>query len=341
MVIRTIGETYRVICTLKGSRDIRAYLCIRDKQDDGEKFLLMEPKERELSGKMLLYFMELSKSGRVEGLIECFAKNGVVWLVFRYFEGCMLTEKLKTGLLFSERLDIGRELMMQIFAQNLPVYLQYEASIPDNITVSTQHGVKVNFLLFHPYEMDNDLFPAVQRNAAACMDALFGKELKAKLQKELSGFVGKLRGGEFSGDADIFRAYLRMEEALREAYDRGELQKNGYFTSLRQSVAGGLKYIFCFLYYVLITGLWAVLIYVCVGRSYVPEGCEPFCYIGTLAIKGYALEPEHKEPETEQDTEVLPDIRQTEDDGSKPGEHETEDSGEHETPEETDPAEMG
>ncbi len=345
MVIRTIGEAYRIIRTLEGGRDILAYLGVCEGGDEGERFLLLKPLNKEVSGKILPYFMELMESQRVEALRGCFTKDGVVWVVFRYFEGCALEEAARMKLPLKERLKIARELTEQIFAQNLPVYLQYEASLSSNITVNASRGAVVNFLLSEPDKIGHDLFPAVQRHVAACFETLFERELKMKRQTQPFRFVNDLRGAAFTRDSDLFYAYLRMEEALSAGCGEGERRKRERFDRLRRGAWRWFLAVCRVLYVFLVGILIAVLIGVCRTGVRATGERKPFDFIGTLRVRGNADGPQGGEMETGGEVfEIWPRGRKTEEPGIVDREQETQREEEQIVPKETQTdtsAEMG
>lgn len=327
MVIRTIRETYRVRCVLKGSGGIRSYLCIRE-GGGTEQFLVMGAGNRKLSGVMLPYFMDLSQSGRVDGFEKCFVREGTAWVVFRYFEGTPFSEKAKSP--FAERVQIGREFVEQIFAQNLPAYLQYEALHPANSIVSEKWGVRVNFLLFEPEKMQDELFPMVQKRMAEYFRTLFAEELEEDNLKELSEFVERMETADFTGEAALYRAFRGLDGELERAQESCGFERKGYLTRMWKKVFRRSKDIFQFFYCVLIGGLLGYLIYVCVAPETAPEERTLFQSIGTLELIHYEapLLPDAEPGNAHEEGEPETQDANPEDDGVKnteaPTEQETE-----------------
>lgn len=338
MVIRTIRETYRVICTLKGSQGMNAYLCLREGSCDEEKFLVMGAKNRELSEGMLRYFMDLFYEQSIPDFEDCFVKEGILWVVFRYFFGVPFLEKQRNKNPIEERMNMARELVEQILTQHLPLYLQYESCNPANLVVSEKWGVRVNFLLFEPEKMKEDVFPLVQKRMAEYFQMLFAEELEGEAFRELNVFVERLQGADFPEGIGLYRAYRRLEEQLKSAKAEGKFIKKGYLTRLWRKVFRWSKDIFLFWYWVLIGGLLGLLIFVCIVPETAPKERNFFQSIGTLEITGYGS---LFVPETEsggEETERIEDIKTQETESTETKMQKTEVLEEKDT-QETEPAE--
>lgn len=314
MVIRTVKRSYRVIRTLEGGRDIRAFLCVHEGEEKGSTYLLMRPVGQELNKIMLLYFMEQKKEGAGR-LFDCFVREGVVWTAFEYYGGTPLMERLKEECPSALRLAFGRGLAEQIFTQELPVYLQYEALNPSNLMVSKEHGLRADFLMFEPERISGGRFCEVQKRLADCFAQLFAQELKDERAEELSDFLSRLYQAEFTNGTDIYRAYRRVNDALLKVSEK-EGRRKGLLTRLWIKAAGGAKRFFLFLYWLLVMALWGVFVCACVMPKQAPQERTLFRSIGELVLDGYApsfhppekteeaapQEPEQKE-EPEEPTE--------------------------------------
>ena len=196
MVIQTISKRYRVIRKLEGSPLTESYLCSDDQGSGRERFLVMGLTGDTLSRKIIPYFMELSRQKQAGDFLEGFISRGCLWLVFRYYDYPSLPERLEGEFLLDERLEAARSLMDRILAQALPVYIQYEALRPDNVTVSDASEVYFNYLLHEPEYMELCGMQDVQLNLADCMETLFSRELEEDLSEELKAFIAGLREKE-------------------------------------------------------------------------------------------------------------------------------------------------
>lgn len=299
MVIRTMKENYSVIKTLEGSSKLRAYLCCREEKPQEETFLVMAPNGQELSRKFLIYFMDLAQSRSAVDFVECFTKEGVVWVVFRYYGGTPFEEvfaeeynssRAGNGCaeLPEERLCVGRSLMEQLFAQKLLPYLQYEATDLRNITVDESLCVHVNYLLYEPDLLEDDLFPLVLERLAICLQRLFAEELEDEVSKELYDYINMLRQNAFSEGTAVYRAYRRLEEQLRQDAAEGKLKPKGWLVRMWQKLIRVLEGFVKLLYAALLAGLLGLLIYVCIMPETAPEERNMVQSIGTLKITEYS-----------------------------------------------------
>ena len=284
MIIHTIGGTYRVVRTLAGSAKLFSYLCVREGTSAEHKFLVMGSKERALSEKMLLCFMEWKEDRTSFGLEECFAREGTVWVVFRYYEGTAWTSLTGSRMLLEERRKLAQELMEQMFTRKLPQYLQYEASDFRNIVADKGRGIRVNYLLFAPEKITEELLPEVQRRTASCLRELFAEAIREEKGEEPERFIKRLEGAEFSGEAELYRAYRRMDETLQNMQTKETPKQKGYLVRLWQRAVSYSEHILGFLYWMLIGGLLGLLVYVCIMPERAPEERLRFERIGTLPV---------------------------------------------------------
>lgn len=292
MVIRTINAAYNVIRTLEGSGEITAYLCIREGKPKEEKFLIMKANRQELSRKMLIYFMDLSKHKKTEDFVECFTKERVVWVVFRHFEGTLFREKIANGLSVEERLCIGKNLMERFLFQNLPEYLRYEAFRLGNVIVDDSLEVHTNYLMLEPDRIDHCSFSAVLKRIAVCFKLLFDGELEEDVSQELYEFVKNVYRARFPDEASVFCAYRELEGILWQQQGEGKLKAKGYLTRIWERISGLSGGLFKLLYAALVMGLLGVFVYVCIMPETAPNDRTLFQSIGTLTIIENRVLPE-------------------------------------------------
>ncbi len=173
MTLKTIDREYRAVQKLHASPSIRAYVCICSNAPDEKTVLVTGIADRTLSEKFLPFYMDLHGRGIVGSFTDSFIRDGTVWAVSDYAAGTPFFETGKEALPTEEKIVLAGALAEQIFAQNLPVYLQYEALHPKNIVVGAARSLSVNFLLFTPELLGDDLFPGVQKRFSDCLAALF------------------------------------------------------------------------------------------------------------------------------------------------------------------------
>ena len=283
MLIQTLGESYQVICALKSAPGSRAYLCCREREPDGGRFIVQGIFDSGMRKEIAVFFLELSRDKNVPDFVQCFLKDGGMWSVFHCEEGTPFLEWAREKRPIEERFDAAAELMEQLFAAQLPVYLRYEALNPKNITVSQQSGVRIRFLLWEPQKIGTDVRMEVQKRISVCMEELLGEACRGASQ-QLTEFLERLRKAEFQSDGELFLAYRRLEETLRLAQAEGRLKEESIPLRRWKRLSVQWKNVLQFLYCLLIGALCGLFAYVCIVPR--PVSGEPILFrsIGTLQI---------------------------------------------------------
>lgn len=284
MTFQTIDQEYRAILKLHGSPDIQAYLCTCRDIGGENPVLITGVTDRALSKRFLPLFMNLTGQSRVGNFRDTFVRNKMVWAVSDYFTGTPFFEKIKEDLPAEEKIGLADALAEQIFAQNLPAYLQYEALHPENIVVNASRGVSVNFLLFTPERLGESLFPDVQKRFSDCLFALFRDELKNEASTEIKNFVDRLLTSSFSGNAELLRAFRRMSDTLQTALREGKLSRKGFLPRLFCRMAKYTAALPSILYWILVGALSGLLVFVCVVPETAPAQRHLIQNIGILRI---------------------------------------------------------
>lgn len=284
MVIQTISKRYKVIQTLLAGKELEAYLC-RDADTAGEeRFLILGLTGDGLSKNMIPYFMELSRKREASDFLDCFIKNGSLWLVFPYFAYTPLAEKMKEPFLQSERLEASRTLMERILSQNLPWYLQYEALAMDNLTVSDTCEVYCNYLLRETQLFETCHLENVCSRLADIFKVLFSWELEEQTSRELELFIKGLRECSYGSYTEIYRDYKALYEILVKLQSEGQLKPRGWLLRMWERFKVFLKKLKRILSIALLVGLVGFLLYVCIKPADLPAGRLEFDKIGTLEL---------------------------------------------------------
>lgn len=337
MHIQTLQADYQVICRLEGAPECRTYLCSRE-DEPGKEFIVQGVLDPALREKLPVFFLELSAEKNIPEFVESFVWDGGVWSIFSCEKGTPWTEWTKQKMPFEERLDAASGLMAHIFAAQLPVYLQYEASNPQNIVRSRHSGVCIHYLLREPRrlhtDLQADLYADLQKRTALCLEGLLKKACESA-PEEPAEFLERLQRAEFQSDGEVYYAYRRLEETLRLAKTEGRLEKKNVLPTLWKRLFAQREHIAQFLYCLVIGVLCGVFAYVCVVPQLASGEQVPFHSIGTLQIIDYGPVPE---PEIEMEDPVSESEIETEDPVSEP-EIETELQEETETTEH--PRELG
>lgn len=284
MVIQTISKNYRVIMTFSGSSQVEAYLCSDDQVASAERYLVLGLTGKELSRKLVPYFMELASRKETSDLLDCFTRAGSLWLAFRYYDCQLLLHHPERSFSQRERLEASRSLMERIMVTNLPCYLQYEVLNPDNLVVSDANEVFFNYLLMEPQLFNTCTMNEVKERLAECFEILFAPELEADVSTELPAFIEGLKTKEYSGYLAVYRDYRGFYDLFLKLQEEGRLSSRGWLIWMWEYLKKLLKQLGKLLYLAIIAGLFIYLIYLNVRKPEVPAGQFTFDQIGTFKI---------------------------------------------------------
>ena len=118
MLIQTLEGSYQVIYTLGNAPESRTYLCCREGEPDGGRFIVQGIFDSELRKEMSVFFLELSRDKNVPDFVQCFLKDGGMWSVFHCEEGTPFLEWAREKRPIEERFDAAAELMEQLLRQD-------------------------------------------------------------------------------------------------------------------------------------------------------------------------------------------------------------------------------
>lgn len=325
MRVRTPEGDYQVIRVLQEDLSIRYYLAGSGERMTGQKsaaaqwkkgplYLLVEMVNPVLSKEMLESFMELKNSRyrpRDSGFVTCFAKEGNLWAVFRYHMGVPFAERAGQITSCEERLHVWDSLLTQIFFQELPPYLQFEAVNPANLVMDEERSVHVNYLLRDSDRRSDAFFPEIQQRLSESFQALFARETAVK-GSAAADYAERLSRAEFSDAVSLYRGFREMQKQLREQMKEqagGQMneQPGGQGIRTREGVLVKLWGMLFFhahiavkcLYFFLVAALWAVFVMLCIRPQTAPEQRSRISSIGTVEIIGCER----------------PDVEETEDSG--------------------------
>lgn len=286
MLLRTPEANYRVICILKEELSVRTYLAVREGEETGRKFLLLEFKNPVLSREMLVTFMELKRNAAGSpDFVNCFTKGGCLWAVFHYYEGSSLSETAKQTASFRLRLSVWQSLLERLFFQGLSGYLQYEAASPANLIVDDSFSVQINFLLAESDRRGGELFSDLQKRLSECFGGLFAREL-CRRDNALKDYAGRLEGARFADAQDIYRSFRELKRTLEETDMPEDGENDGAAVRLWEAASSHADMMVKMCYWLLIAALWAVFIWLCVRPEKASGQQGLISGIGTVEITG-------------------------------------------------------
>lgn len=337
MRVRTPEGDYQVIQVLKEDLSIRYYLAGSGEKMTGQKsaapqwkkgplYLLVEMVNPALSKEMLEPFMQLKNSRcrtRDSGFVTCFTKEGNLWAVFRYYMGAPFAERAGQIASCEERLHVWDSLLTQIFFQEFPGYLQFEAVNPANLVMDEERSVHVNYFLRDSDRRSDALFPEIQQRLSESFQVLFARETALK-GSAAADYAERLSRAEFSDAVSLYRGFREMQKQLREQMKEqmkeqpgGQMneQPGGLGIRAREGVLvklWGMLFsnahmaVKC-LYFLLVAALWAVFVMLCIRPQTAPEQRSRISRIGTVEMIGWERldveETEDAETEGREETE--------------------------------------
>ena len=228
----------------------------------------------------------------------------------------------------AEKLRLWDGVLREIFFQDFPVYLQYEAASPSNLIVDGSLAVHANLLLSGPDVREAELFPEVQRRLAESFSKLFVRERGDK-DGAAAAYEKRLREAEFADGRAVYQGFRELECALRRQTPQGNAAREKYlircWKKLFAHADGAVRYG----YWLAVAALWGLFFAVCARPAAAPAGQTPVSEIGTVKIRG--SEPPSEEigtgsvPGTESSGEI--------DTGTEEAPETEEDTGTEEAPE--------
>lgn len=313
MRVRTPEGDYQVIQVLKEDLSIRYYLAGSGEKMTGQKsaaaqwkkgplYLLLEIVNPALSKEMLEPFMQLKNSRcrtRDSGFVTCFTKEGNLWAVFRYYMGAPFAERAGQIASCEERLHVWDSLLTQIFFQEFPGYLQFEAVNPANLVMDEERSVHVNYFLRDSDRRSDALFPEIQQRLSESFQVLFARETALK-GSAAADYAERLSRAEFSDAVSLYRGFREMQKQLREQLKEqpggqmneqpgglGIRAREGVLVTLWGMLFSNAHMAVKCLYFLLVAALWAVFVLLCIRPQTAPEQRSRISSIGTVEIIGW------------------------------------------------------
>lgn len=326
MYIETPHGAYRVLQILAQDDSVFSCLAVRKGCGKEEVCLMQEFREPAAARELGRCLAEPGK--RENSRFGVFVKEGSLWIVSRRYEGMPFGEACRGTKIPAEKLRLWDGVLREIFFQDFPVYLQYEAASPSNLIVDSSLAVHANLLLSGPDVREAELFPEVQRRLAESFSKLFVRERGDK-DGAAAAYEKRLREAEFADGRAVYQGFRELECALRRQTPQGNAAREKYlircWKKLFAHADGAVRYG----YWLAVAALWGLFFAVCARPAAAPAGQTPVSEIGTVKIRG--SEPPSEEigtgsvPGTESSGET--------DTGTEEAPETEEDSGTEEAPE--------
>lgn len=331
MLIETPVRTYRILRVLKEELSLRMYLAV-DRKSGGSKtdtprFLMIELINPVLGKNMMRYLTEFgmeeraggsrkkdakeseggvgnetgngaeSGAGLRFGLLDCFVRKGVVWVVFPHHEGRLFQEAAHCAGTVKERVMLWQGVLEQLFYQKIPAYLRYEAAAPGNVVVDEHSVVWVNYELHETdrlrevlsSEPHDALFSELQKRLCESFCILFADELtraaKRKGKDAAAEYAERLRAGSFENERALCRSFYHLRTCLLEQETEQDVQEKGILLRLWNTAYGHADKIWKCGYLLLVLGLWVLFLFLCIRPESAPAQRMRITAIGTVELE--------------------------------------------------------
>ena len=324
MYIETPHGAYRVLQILAQDDSVFSCLAVRKGCGKEEVCLMQEFREPAAARELGRCLAEPGK--RENSRFGVFVKEGSLWIVSRRYEGMPFGEACRGTKIPAEKLRLWDGVLREIFFQDFPVYLQYEAASPSNLIVDSSLAVHANLLLSGPDVREAELFPEVQRRLAESFSKLFVRERGDK-DGAAAAYEKRLREAEFADGRAVYQGFRELECALRRQTPQGNAAREKYlircWKKLFAHADGAVRYG----YWLAVAALWGLFFAVCARPAAAPAGQTPVSEIGIVKIRGY------ERPAEEIGTGSVPGTESSEDTGTETIPETEEDTGTEEAPE--------
>lgn len=288
MLIHSLRKEYVVLRILKTTRDIDISVCRDSGARKEQARLIVTMKNPDIIYRLMPFFVEQRKNNSAfQDFQECFAQDGKLYLVFVYRERPLLSKKIaEENYSFRERLEIGKNLLSWMVLQQIPDCIQYDVLQEDNLLLDDALQVYFN------YQMENvaGYFAAtgskVQPQLARIFERIFQAEIDARSADELPAFIEELEQGSFADYLDIYQAYDKLYDLLKNRHEQGQLEPRNFLFRLWERIKGLTRYLKPVLAGIVLATAVGYLVYTVANPDSVAASANPVIIksIGTVEI---------------------------------------------------------
>lgn len=221
MIIRSQEHSYEAIQALPGEGDVLHYL---GRDGDGAEAHLISMGRGDKLREFMPILSELDGNAAFTDLKEYFLEDGILWMIFQWKRGRMLSACLSgeagaagqggpgegTKLTPAQRFDLGRQLMEQLILKMIPVYLQQEILTPERVIVGEDGspGFYYSFGDWKGYSGTPE--DGGNRSVCAVLKLLFQQEEASGLYPEWSDWLAMDIGSGQEGLLGLYQEYLKL-----------------------------------------------------------------------------------------------------------------------------------
>ena len=244
MLIQTLNRRFEVIRAL-GSDNDTEILVSRDVWEKKEReYLMVAVKNPDLIYKCIPFFTEQQENPAFKDFVGCFSADSRFYAVFAYYKKALLKEKFNEELFsLNERLEIGKNLLSRIVLLNMPPSILYEVLQERNLLLDDALHVYFNYALkeipIHGlFSMDR-----VQIELGRIFRSLLRRELATQVVDEVRLFVEDLEQCKFAGYMEIYEAYDRLYDTLKDLQEIGELNPQSFLFRCWERIKSLSRYV--------------------------------------------------------------------------------------------------
>lgn len=245
MLIHSLRKEYAVLRILKTTRDIDISVCRDTGAKKEQTQLIVTMKNPDLIYRLMPFFVEQRKSNAAfQDFQDCFAQDGKLYLVFVYREKPLLSKKIaEENHSFRERLEIGKNLLSWMVLQQIPDCIQYDVLQEDNLLLDDALQVYFNYQLENVTGYFTSTGSKVQPQLAKIFERIFKAEIDTRSADELPAFIEELEKGRFADYLDIYQAYDKLYDLLKNRHEQGQLEPQNFLFRLWERIKGLTRYL--------------------------------------------------------------------------------------------------
>lgn len=209
MLIQTYERGYQVISHVLSNDMGEIYIC-RDTSTDLE-YTILRIKDKSIVSELVVYLNTSINKETFVDFIERFVFEGDLCIVFKYYRGLSLSEKLKHEYCsLNERMTIGKKILDRIVLLDMPLYFLKNCLSGERIIIKPSLDISFNYV---PGDIRD--FAAVDDRVAlkaftAIFNMLFVDELTKQLAPPINHFYSTLQKEQCFDSIELYKLYAQM-----------------------------------------------------------------------------------------------------------------------------------
>ncbi|SFS06873.1 hypothetical protein [Anaeromicropila populeti] len=284
MVIQTFDKGYIVLSILEQNEKSDVFLCADNL--DGKRYVIFRWKDTAAIAAIIKYISDQVQRKDFYDVIECFSYDKEFHVVFQYYEGENLSDKLKQeNVSFEERLEIGRNMFERMLLLNMPYYFQSICFNKNNVCVTRSLEVNFQYSFWDMEHFNTYSMKQVSQAAAEIVSFLFEKELKKESVDPIQELVIRLKEEEWTDYMEIYTSYQEVCAEVEQLSETERKTPKTWEFRLWDKAKCLWKPVKRAIMFLILVGVFAYMVYI-IHQSLQPKPDQKsFDYIGTVEIK--------------------------------------------------------